>query len=243
MFRRRLSAALTLGAALVAVTACSSPATPSAAPTTTAASMPAPAQVVGSIKSAVAGSTAVHMKGNLVLSGSAVGLDLQLSKDGSASGTISEGGATVPLIVVNKVLYMQFNSNMLSQSGLSPTSDAGKLLLNKWVPSTSQLVSRTKLSDLSPLLDYQALLTDALNQAGSEVPKAAGTETVDGVDTHAYTFGDGTRINIASSSPHYPIRLTAPKAQGPGQVDFTNWSQPVKISLPASADMYSGPGA
>lgn len=241
MFGRRLSAAVTLGAALVAVAACSSQGTPTAAPTD---SMPAPAQLIDSVKSAIAGSTAVHVKGSIAQSNDSVSMDLQLNKDGSASGTIGEGGTTIPLIVADKVYYVKFTKAVLETNGVSATSDAGKVLLDKWVPSTSKMLSSSDMvSGLKPLLDYRSLFDDILTQSGSTTPKDSGTDTVNGTDVHVYTLGDGTKLDVTSSSPHYPVRVIAPKSQGTGQLDFTGWSQPVKVTAPPASEIYSGPGA
>lgn len=242
MFGRRLSAAVTLGAALVAVAACSSQGTPTAASTST---MPAPAQVIDSAKSAIASATAVHIKGSIAEGKDNVALDLQLNKDGSASGTIGEGGTAIPLIVADKVYYVKFTQAVLQHlAGLSATSDAGKLLLDKWVPSTSKMLSGSDMvSGLKPLLDYKSLFNDMLNQAGSDAPKDAGTDTVNGTDVHVYTLADGTKLEVTSTSPYYPVRVIAPKSEGTGQLDFTGWSQPVKVSAPPASEIYTGPGA
>ncbi|HVV24294.1 MAG TPA: hypothetical protein VHF06_32975 [Pseudonocardiaceae bacterium] len=243
MFGRRLSAALTLGAALVAVTACSTSGTPSAAVSTTQ-NMPAPAQLLDSVKSAISGATAVHIKGSLVDSGDKIGMDLQLNKDGSASGSISEGGSTIPLIVVDNVYYVKFTKAVLDMSGVDASSAAGQLLQDKWVSSKSTMLAGSDMvSGLKPLLDYNTLFDQILSSAGSETPKEAGTDNVNGVEAHVYTLKDNTTIDIASSTPHYPVRVIAPKSEGPGQLDFTGWSQPVKVSPPPANEIYSGPGA
>jgi hypothetical protein len=171
-------------------------------------------------------------------------MDLQLNKDGSASGTIGESGTTIPLIVANKVYYVQFTKDVLDMSGVSATSQTGKVLLDKWVPSTSKMLSNSDMvSGLKPLLDYTSLFNDILSTAGAATPKADGSSTVNGVDVHSYTLGDGTKMDVTSASPHYPVRVIAPKSQGTGQLDFTGWSQPVQVSPPPAAQIYSGPGA
>jgi hypothetical protein len=223
------------------VSACSTPGTPAAVATET---MPPPAKVLDTVKSAASGASAVHVKGSVTDSGSTVGLDIQLNKDGSASGTITEGGTTVPLIVADKVYYIQFTKNLMSTNGIDPTSSAGTLLLNKWVPSNSKMLSGDNMvSGLKPLLDYNSLLNNIIGQAGSDVPKQTGTDTVDSVPVQVYTMPDGSKVDVGTASPHYLIRLVAPKSAGPGQLDFTGWNQPVKVSAPPASEIYSGPGS
>lgn len=241
MFRRRLSAALTLGTAVLAITACSTPGTPVPVASDT---MPPPTKILDTIKSSATNASAVHIKGSAVDSGSTVALDLQLNKDGSASGTIAESGTTIPLIVANKVYYVQFTKDLMSGNGIDPNSQAGQLLLNKWVPSTSKMLTGSDMvSSLKPVLDYNALLTNMLDQAGTETPKPSGTDKINGVPVEVYTMSDGTKVDVSTADPHYLIRLLAPKSAGPAQLDFTGWNQPVKITPPAQSEIYSGPGS
>jgi hypothetical protein len=251
MFRRRLSAALAAGAALIVITSCSSTDgaasaastnTPAAAASTPA--MPAPAKLVSTIKSAGTAATAVHIKGSFTDSGTAEALDVQLNKDGSASGTIGEGGVNIPVVVANKVYYVQFTKQLMSSNSIDPTSAAGKLLLNKWVPSTASMLSGTGMVDgLKQAMDFNTLVPGLFGQFGTDTPKETGTDNVDGTPVHVYTFADGSKAYIGSADPHYLIRLTEPASQGKGQLDFTGWNAPTKIAAPPKADIYSGPGA
>jgi hypothetical protein len=251
MFRRRLSVALTLGVALVPITACGpSTSTGAAAPAgtnTNAGSgdaMPAPDKLVSTIKSAALAAKAVHIKGAFTDSGTAEALDVQLNKDGSASGTIAEGGTTIPVIVADKVYYVQFTKQLMSGNGIDPTSDAGKLLLDKWVPSTATMLKNSGMVDgLKQAVDFNSLVPSLFDQMNGDLPQDTGTDTVNGTPVHVYTSKDGSKADIASSSPHYLMRLSEPASEGKGQLDFTGWDKPVRIAPPAKADIYSGPGA
>ncbi|HEX5404254.1 MAG TPA: hypothetical protein VFX16_18345 [Pseudonocardiaceae bacterium] len=242
MLRRRLPVLVTLGAALAVITACSTAGTPSAA--SGAASMPAPGKLLATVKSAATSASAVHIKGSFTDDGDALALDVQLNKDGSASGTIGESGTNIPVVVANKVYYVQFTKDLMSTNGIDPTSQAGQLLLNKWVPSTAKMLAGSGMVDgLKQAVDFNSLVPNLFGQLSDDPPKPAGTDTVDGIPVHVYTFSDGSKADIESAAPHYLIRLVEPASAGKGQLDFTGWDQPVKIAPPASADVYSGPGA
>jgi hypothetical protein len=245
MFRRRLPVVLTLGAALLAITACSTSGTPTAASGAPAtAGMPAPDKVLGAVKTAATSASAVHIKGSFTDGGTALALDVQLNKDGSGSGTIGESGTNIPVIVANKVYYVQFTKDLISTNGISPTSDTGKLLLNKWVPSTAKMLAGSGMVDgLKQAIDFNELVPNLFGQLSGDTPKDTGTTTVDGIPVHIYTFSDGSKADVASTDPHYLIRLSEPASDGKGQLDFTGWDKPVKIAAPAAADIYSGPGA
>jgi hypothetical protein len=247
MSRHRLPLAIVLGATtMVALTACgagSSSGTPAAAGSV-APTTPPPAQVMNQVKTAITGASAVHIKGKVTDSGSTVSLDIQLNKDGSASGTLGEGGMNIPIIATKQADYLQFTADLMKSSGVTATSAAGKLMLNKWVPSTSPLMSGSDMvSSIKPLLDYTSFISTLGSQIAGDNAKIGKTSTVNGTAVQLYTLSDGTTAAIATSTPHYLMELVPAASQGGGQLDFTNWNQPVTITAPPAAQIYSGPGA
>jgi hypothetical protein len=262
MLRRRLPAALATGAALFALAACSTTATGTATAAGSGAaasggsssggstgggggSMPAASDLASTVKQAALAANAVHIKGQFTDSGSKETLDIQLNKNGDASGSVSQGDTQVPITVVNKVYYLQFTSSLEQAGGLDPSSSTGAALLNKWVPSTSKLLSGSDMVDsFKQATDYNTLvpqLFDALDD--TESPKDNGTSIVDGYPVHIYKFDDGSEADVATADPHYLIRLVEPADQGSGSLDFTGWNKQVTISAPPASDIYNGPGA
>jgi hypothetical protein len=244
MSRHWLPFAVVLGTTtLVALAACgtnSSSGTAAAATTTTAA----PAAVMNQVKTAINGASAVHIKGNVTDSGNTVSLDLQLNKDGSASGTLGEGGMNIPIIATKTADYLQFTTDLMKSSGVTATSAAGKLMLNKWVPSTSPLMAGSDMvSSIKPLLDYTSFISTLASQIAGDNAKVGRTTSVNGTPVRLYTLTDGTVAAIATATPHYLMRLVPAASQGGGQLDFTNWNLPVAVTAPPAAQIYSGPGA
>ena len=251
MSRHWLPAVLVLGATLVATTtACSQNSTTGTAgaavttAATTTPAAPAAAQIPGLVKAATSGASAVHVKGTVTDSGTTVTLDLQLNKDGSGSGTMVAGGQNLHVIAVKGVDYLQFTADLMKANGIDATSAAGKLLLNKWVPSTSQLMSGSDLvGSMKQVLDYNTFIGNIASQMPPGAPKPGKSDTVNGVPVVLYTFSDGTLADVATTSPHYLMRLAPGKAEGSGQVDFTNWNQPVAITAPPASEIYNGPAS
>jgi hypothetical protein len=253
---RRWSVVLGLGAALAVVTACSGPSTPAAAPGSSApapgsSARPAPKavnipgalpgnQVESAVKSAFSGASAVHIKGTLTNSTGTLSLDLQLNKNNTASGTISEGGAAIPLVAVNGKYYVQFTPELISQSTNASVGQLGSALANKWVSSDSSLAS-DMVAGLKPLLNFDSFVSSMFGQA-SEVPTLTGTDVVNGTPVYTYESADGSVVYIGKAGPHYLARMTAP-ASGSGSIDFTGWNQPVAVVAPPASAIYSGPGA
>ncbi|HYS34305.1 MAG TPA: hypothetical protein VEO01_01525 [Pseudonocardiaceae bacterium] len=249
MSRRRWSVVLVFGVALAVVTACSGPSTP--APATGSSSRPAPkavnipgalpgSQVENAVKSAFSGATAVHIKGTLTNSTGTLSLDLQLNKDNTAAGTISEGGAAIPLIAVNGKFYVQFTPEMISKSTNASVGQLGSALSNKWVSSDSSLAS-AMVAGLKPLLNFDSFVSSMFGQA-SEVPTLTGTDVVNNLPVYTYESADGSVVYVGKAGPHYLARMTAP-ATGSGSIDFTGWNQPVPVTPPPASAIYTGPGA
>lgn len=246
MSRYWLPAAVLAGAALVGgITACGgqSPASSgsAAAATTTAAPTTTTAITASDVKSAIQSASAVHVKGTMSDSGTNVALDVQLNKDGTASGTIGIGGPNYPIVLVNKVVYIQFTPDVLKSVGLSATSGPGKTIENKWVPSTSKLMASSDLtSSVQPLLDYTQFTGSISQSMPAGAMKPGKSDTVDGTPVVQYTMSDGTPADIATSSPHYLMRLLPGPTDGAGQLDFTNWNQPVTVTAPSASEIYTG---
>jgi hypothetical protein len=234
-----------LGAALL-VTACSGnsspvPASQARAPqAVTVPGAPAGGDVQNAVKTAFLGATAVHIKGTLTNNTGSLSLDLQLNKDNTASGTISEGGAAIPLIAVGGKFYVQFTPELITQSTSSAVSQVGAALSNKWVSSDSPLAS-SMVAGLKPLLTFDSFVSAMFAQA-SAAPTLTGTDVVHNTPVLVYESTDGSTVYIARSTPHYLARMTAP-ASGSGSLDFTGWNQPVQVSAPPAAQIYTGAGS
>lgn len=242
MSRQWLPAAVLIGAALVAGTAACGGQRPIAsaiAPTTTAA--PVVIQV-SDVKTAMQSASAVHVKGTMTDSSSNISLDVQLNNNGTASGTIGMGGASYPIVLADKVVYIQFTADVVKSAGLDATSGPGKTLVNKWVPSTSPLMSGSDLgTSVAPLLDYNQFITQIVQHIPSGTMKRGKSDVVDGTPVTDYTMSDGTPAAIATSTPHYLMQLKpSPSDGGSGELDFTGWNQPVPVQAPSKSEIYSG---
>lgn len=242
MSRHWLPAVL-LGAAVVAGTAaCGSQNASSggSAATTTTTAPPAAVQAAD-IKTAMQNASAVHVKGSITDSGSKVSVDVQLNKDGTASGTIADGGPNIPIVLANKVIYLQFTPDVMKGNGIDATSAAGMKLANKWVPSTSKLMAGSGLAtSVQPFLDFSQFIGSLAQNMPTGALKAGKSDVINGTPVVLYTFPDGTPADIATSSPHYLIRLLPGPKDGAGQLDFTGWNQPVAVQPPPASEIYTG---
>lgn len=245
MSRRWLPAVVLMSAAVVAGTAAcggSTTGSGSAAPPAGMTTTSAPAALRASdVTSAITNATAVHVKGSMADSGTTITMDMQINTGGTASGTISVGGPSYPVIYVDKVVYIQFTPEVIKAAKIDPSSAAGRLLKNKWVPSTSKTMAGSDLaSSVEPLLDYPQFAAEITRNIPAGPVRAGQSETVDGTPVVRYTFSDGTPADIATTSPRYLMRLLPGPKDGPGQMDFTGWSQPVPVTAPPAGEIFAG---
>lgn len=185
-------------------------------------------------------------------------MDLNLNKDGSNSGSVSQGTATVPVKVVNGVTYVQLTPTLLKQEAATdPSVTAGviNLIQNKWVSSQSS-IGQSIASSFNGLTSYDAFLATIENGGASASAAAsatgsassapltlvdltpAGTTSYNGGTVAVYKSSDGSTAYFAASGPAYLEKVTAAGSTS-GTITFT-WNQPVTVTAPPSSDIFSG---
>jgi hypothetical protein len=247
-----LSAAAVLG--VTALAGCSSSAKTgaaagSAAPAASAATTQAVANaglsdaaLLTAFKAAAAHATAVHVKGAMTSSGTAVTLDLQLNKTGnSASGTIGSGGTSIPIIAVGGVTYFQFTDSVEKMVGASSNPAAAAALKNKWVSSNSSIGSGMA-SGFKGFATYDGFIAGITASDGSgALDKAtpAGTGTYNGQSVAVYKGRDGSEAYFAASGPAYLLQIVNTSSSAAGTMTFT-WNQPTTVTAPPASQTYTG---
>ena len=214
-------------------------------------------QLLTAFKSAVASGTAVHVVGSVDQSGTPISLNLNLDKNGTSAGSVSQGAATVPLKVVNGVTYIQLTPTLLKQEAATdPAVTAGviSLIQNKWVSSQSS-IGQSISSSFDPFTSYDTFLasiesgsastsaTDTASSASSASLTlgdltAAGTTSYNGGTVAVYKSSDGSTAYFAASGPAYLEKVTATGSTS-GTITFT-WNQPVTVTAPSASDIFSG---
>lgn len=194
-------------------------------------------RVGAEITAAYQGTSAVHVRATTTEGSTTSKVDVQLNKD-SAGGTITQGDATVPVRRVGGVYYVQMTDSVLKMAGLSPTASPGRLMRNKWVSSESKLGAEVT-NNTKEALSYEEFISHTAGEITKGTFTAAGKDSVDGVPVLVFKDGDGSTSAVTEASPHYLIRAT----NGTDTLDFSGWDEPVAVTAPAAADLYSGPGA
>jgi hypothetical protein len=170
-------------------------------------------------KATVAGLESVHIKGLMVVSGSAMTVDLSVAAR-AAGGTLEVNGGKAEVRVLGGRLYLKGDWAFWD----ALRKGAGEDFADSWIEVSKEFGPQSAgllgLVPASTVLDKLAP-TEA---SWTEVPgrKLDGTETV---GLRRLQSGHGDTVYVAKGKPAYPIGIEL--AQG-GLLTFSQWGKPVK---------------
>jgi hypothetical protein len=179
------------------------------------------------MKSAVRGSTSMHVAGQVTAHGRLTGLNLDMLRGGDLAGSITENGVPLHLIGAAGKVYVKATPAFLRQ--VHSSSGVCTLICGKYVQLTS-----AQSGQLSGSVSM-ASLTHALT---SRLPRftQAGTTTVNGQRAIVLHGADGSVLNVAASGKPYPLRVVAPPAHHE-TVLFTRWNAVATPSAPPAGQV------
>jgi hypothetical protein len=210
------------GCAAVAISACGS-STPSAS---TSPKEPSATELQSSVRSAVSAANSVHFDGQLTNHGLPVGVNIGLDRAGDMSGTITQNGANLQVLGVNRKVYVKATPEFLKQ--VKAPSSACAIMCGRWVELPPQ-----QASQITGQLNLHSL-TGAVNSGKQPKLTEAGSTTVNGQPAWVMKAADGSVVDISQSSPHYPLALHAGGGKK-GVFMFSQWnSVPHPTAPPAS---------
>jgi hypothetical protein len=194
------------------------------------------AQLTAKIKAALSSATALHIKGTMVESGQATSMDMQLNGNGSSEGTVEVEGATMPIIEVHGVTYIEFTPGyikMMEGSG-APGAYLAKYE-NKWISSQSSAGAELTQGAGSGMT-FSSMTQEMISNA-DEKYSYLGTATLDGQQVAQYKDVDkqsGTAIlSFPIDGPALPIELNAASQ---GTMTLT-WNVPTTITAPPASEI------
>ena len=264
MFPSRTKALIALPALVASVALGLAGCSSSAAPATSNIGLSTP-KLLAAFKAAVASGTAVHVSGTVSSSGSSTTLDLQLNKDGSASGEIGESGATIPVKVVDGVTYTELTAaflKLLAASDSSITASEISALQNQWVSSTDGSIGESLASSFDGLTSYDSFTStmesgDTSTASASATASAAASASASasssagtgGVDLTKLTADGTTTYNGATvavyknadgSTAYFaasgPAYMLKVTSVGSDGGSMTfTWNQPTTVTAPSSS--------
>lgn len=204
----------------------SSSSTPTAPGPDNGVAAKSPLAIVTAARSALLGTRAVRVSGNVTNAGQQVGLDLHLVNGQGGQGQVTTQGLQLQLIVLGGVVYIKGDRAFLQHFG---GAAAVQLFQGKWLkaPATGGMSSFARLTSIrglfgSTLSNHQAFT------------KGAKT-TVDGLPAVTISDAKGDALYVATSGPPYPLAIEKRSGAELGRLDFRQYDEPVTLAAPAGA--------
>jgi hypothetical protein len=222
-----------VGCAAVALAGCEASGTSATSSSMTgSAKEPSAASLTSSMQSSVRNASGVHVSGQFSRNGVPLGIDLDVTKNGDAAGTISQRGMPLHVVATNSKIYIEVTPAFLQATSMPPAACA--TACGKWVELT-----QGEASQLTGDLSMQKLLTPLIfgeGQTSARAPELtkAGSTTVSGQPAWLLRAEDGSTVAVSAAAAHYP--LAARSGRSPHQVvTFSQWdSVPAPNPPPAS---------
>jgi hypothetical protein len=219
-----------ISGAVLAAAGCGS-SSPSSSPSSSAggtgAAAPTAAQLQSSMKQSVQRASSVHVAGHGTSNGMPVTIDMNLTRSGGLSGTVTENGAPFQIVSTGGKVYAKVTKDFLKQE--KAPAAACSLVCGKWLQLTS--AQGKQLTQVSGGLNLKNLAGE-LGQA----PKLtkSGTTTVAGQPAYVLKDSKGTKVAVQTASSHYPLELTSAGA-AKQVLTFSKWnSAPKPVAPPKS---------
>lgn len=187
--------------------------------------------------------TSLQISGNVVSSGTSIGLDLTdvaasgckgtVSLHSSASASSSSMSGTADLVEIDSTVYMRLDQDFFKNLSL-PSSLFGAIT-GKYIKVTS----KSELANFAQMCNASTLASGFDKEVNGFVKD--GTSIIDGQPVEAFKqpahAGSGI-VYISESSTPEIVRLQGPASEG--QVNFSNYNVPATITAPPSSEVIDG---
>ena len=175
---------------------------------------PSAAGLTSSMQSSVRNASGVHVAGQLSRDGVPLGVDLDVTRNGDAAGTISQHRTPLHVVAANRKIYIEVTPAFLREASMPAAACA--TACGKWIELT-----RGEASQLTGDFSMQKLLSPLISDQAPKLT-TAGSTTVHGQPAWVLRAGDGSTVAVSAAAQHYP--LAARSGRSPHQVvTFSQW--------------------
>lgn len=189
-------------------------------------------KALAKVKADVETVKSVHVKGNIVQSGNTLGLDVHAG-DSEGEGTLTVGGGTVELKLVDGEAYLRGDEAALKSFGASDAELAATA--GKWLKSSA---SGGEFASFSTFLDTGQLFSSLLQPNGTletgELTTLDGKKAFTLIDTATEADGGGGTLYVAATGKALPLRIAKAGTEG-GSVDFLDYDAELNVEAPSDA--------
>lgn len=180
--------------------------------------------------------TSLRVSGDITSGAQQVGLDMQITTQGSCQGTMRIGGGTAQIVSDGTTSWMKGDHAFWVAEAGGQASVVEKAVGDKWVSMGSN-------ADLSSFCDLDSLLKDVDTTGstqGDPVTKS-GTDNVGGQDTVKLDGHDDSNnpmtVWIASDSPHYILKMAVVGTGDSGSLTLSDYDKPLSVKTPAPSEV------
>jgi len=176
--------------------------------------------------------TSLHLEGAVSVSEGDIGLNMDVTKSGDCSGTLTIGGGTAQILSVDSAAYLKGDEKFWKATAGTNAEAVIALVGDKWVKSgtNDQL---TELCDLDRVLD--SLDEDkGTEDAKGDIAEVNGLQAIeittkqDGGTTHAWVALDGK---------HYVLKVESEGGSEPGTLTFSDFNKELDLTAPADEEV------
>jgi len=191
------------------------------------------AQVLERSKQAFLAAGSVRVVGDVTEGTEQFALDLAISGSEGGRGSVTTSGVTFAIVRIGTDVYFQAPAAIYEQQA---GPEAAAQLEGKFVKATTD---DPNFADLASFTNLDTLAEELFAPEG-ELEKTDVTE-VDGQQVLGLRDSDGSVLYVAATGEPVPVRIAAqqegatpaPDAPDRGQIDFTEYGEPVDLTPPA----------
>lgn len=184
-----------------------------------------PDEILDQVSEAVDAATSVHLVGEQTQAGAAIGLDLRMSADGDATGTVTNAGVTIELILVDGVTYFSAGEEFWTgQLGPELAAEVGEKFVE--VPANDD-----SFGDFG---NFDAFFSDLLKAEG-DVKKGEESTVEDIPALILVDTDDEGELYISMQGEPLPLKVSSQTDES--ELLLSDWNEEVVVAAPAEGDV------
>ncbi len=164
----------------------------------------------------------VYVTGKGTTDGTAIEMDLRVSKSAGATGSITLDGGKMELVSDGTKVYVKADKSFWTAQADAATAS---LVGNRWVSMGAEG------GGFGELADFDSLIGGILEPEG-KVTKG-GTSTIDGQKAIALETSEG-KLWVATTGDPVPLRIDSVEG---GSINFKEWGKSFSVKAPSGNDV------
>jgi hypothetical protein len=175
----------------------------------------------------------LHLAGSIAMTEGDVALDMDVSKGGDCSGTMTVKGGVAQILSVDGTSYLKGDEAFWTANAGPQAQAVIDMLGDKWLKSGGSDAQLAELCDLDKFLEGMDE-DEGTGDAKGEVSEINGVDAIeitsekDGATTHAWVAVDGK---------HYIVKLETEGGDEPGTMTFSDFDKELDLTAPPADEV------